>query len=107
MGYLLFVYGGIVKYRHWGFDPMAEIEAETEISKWADNIDDRRVISSFLEWLDGKRWLVAEYPQGYHTPQPINLTHHMLLDRYFEVDNDKLESERREVLDEARALNKG
>lgn len=79
---------------------------KSELEKWSDNIEERRIIADFLEWVDGNRYVVAEwYGQEWPKLQPISHSHHALLDEFYEVDNVQLEKERRALIEEARKLN--
>ena len=77
---------------------------QSAVDKWAEDIDDRRVIAEFLEWLNVNHYVVAEF-YGYHTMHQIKHTHHALLDEFYDVDNVQLEKERRAILAKAVKLN--
>lgn len=64
-------------------------------------------IGKFIEWLGEEGIHVCQFdPEGnfdHYTPIRESIT--QLLARFFEIDLDKLESEKRQMLDEQRALN--
>lgn len=78
---------------------------KSEIDKWAENIDDRRVVADFLEWMDSNGYVVAEQFGLFGNVRLIAHSHHALLDEFYEVDNEQLEKERRAVIEEAKKLN--
>lgn len=69
--------------------------------------DERSGIMAFLEWLaDNKIELARERRTEYGLElAPILETKEKLLMQYFEIDEQKLEEERRLILDEQRELN--
>jgi len=75
---------------------------QSEVDKWAENIDERRVIADFLEWMNTNHYVVAEFYGQFHSMRPTKHTHHALLDEFYGVDNEQLEKERRAILAKAR-----
>lgn len=73
---------------------------QSEVDKWAENIEERRVIADFLEWMNANHYVVAEFVGQFHSMRPTKHTHHALLDEFYRVDNVQLEKERRAILEE-------
>jgi hypothetical protein len=64
-----------------------------------------QAIGNFLEWLGEQGILLAEYgTERYHRDQlmPKHISIEKLLAEYFEIDLDKVETERRAMLDDFR-----
>lgn len=59
--------------------------------------EDSQKIGEFLEWLDQHSMFVAEYDRR-DFPQPIRLNREQLLAKYFKIDLNKVEKERRSIL---------
>lgn len=68
---------------------------------------ERQTLFRFLEWLVEQDIELAKQRQGEWGPElaPILQTKEKLLMEYFEIDEKKLEEERRLILDEQRKLN--
>lgn len=70
-----------------------------EHEKMSTIVDTSHRIGEFLEWLsDVKRYRVCKFLAGEYWPVKEDIEH--LLAEYFEIDLRKLESEKREMLDE-------
>lgn len=72
-------------------------EKYPECEKMQSVRDDSQKIGEFLEWLDQNKMFVAEY-NHMDFAQPIRLRREQLLAKYFEIDLDKVENERRKIL---------
>lgn len=64
-------------------------------------------IGTFLEWIEEKGWRFATYREdGRQTLDPVYFgTKEKLLAEYFHIDLDKIEAEKRAMLDELRSMN--
>lgn len=64
-----------------------------------------QAIGEFLEWLQyEKGWSLATVPEYYdHTLVEVSFSIESLLAEYFGIDLDKVETERRQMLDRIRA----
>lgn len=63
-----------------------------------------QAIGEFLEWCQGKGWVLAEIPDEYDfTWFPISYSTNTLLARHFGIDLDRLEAEKKQMLDAIRA----
>lgn len=61
-----------------------------------------RVIGEFLEWMTGPRGLeIVRYQRGNRVTVPVDIE--TLLYQYFEIDRDKIEAEKQQILDDIRA----
>ena len=69
----------------------------TEIQKFADTADRRRVVEFFLDWLDAEG-IELRTREG----APVIERRDLLVCRYFDIDAARLESERRALLDAER-----
>lgn len=78
-----------------------QVEKYPECAKWASIIHDKRVIEDFLDWCREKH--DTRLARGDHTV--FSTVRENMLREYFEIDSNKLEAERRAMLDEQRALN--
>lgn len=71
--------------------------------------DQSQAIGEFMEWLkDGARpqqprLFLAHYVEGEECPVPLHTPTEDLLAEYFEIDQSKLEQEKRAMLDSLRA----
>lgn len=78
----------------------------TEAEKFIAAKPKAEVLSEFLDWLDGEGIALAEsVPKyAYHsaTHAPISESRESLLCRFFGIDRDELERERRAILEEMR-----
>lgn len=67
--------------------------------------DQAYTIGSFLEWLlNDTPYFLAEYDDRRRL-EPIRVSFETLLYRYFQVDRDKIEAEKDQMLDKIRAAN--
>ena len=64
--------------------------------------DSSQVIGVFLDWLSYKNFVIAEYPGGRGELYPITQDSSKLLAEFFEIDERKLEKEKRAMLDAIR-----
>jgi hypothetical protein len=69
-----------------------------ELDKWAANHADRMVIELFLEWCDEQRLEICAWDEDARWPRPIVESRDRLLNRYHEVDEARLEEQRRALL---------
>lgn len=72
--------------------------------------DQSQTIGQFLEWTGEKGWHLAEYVEEYEELDwdmlmPIRRSITDLLAEYFGIDQNRLEAEKRQMLDEIRAEN--
>lgn len=65
------------------------------LDQWAANIDDRRTIEEFLDWLDDK------YPEL----ERVDMHRDKLLDEFHSIDRKQLDKERRALLEQQREAN--
>ena len=90
-------------------EPNAPAKRWPEHEKLARVQDDADTIAEFLEWLERSSMFVAEwvkYPEYVDDRgMPIRLNREQLLARYFGVDLDQVEREKREMLQDIRATN--
>lgn len=65
--------------------------------------DQSQIIGEFLEWLNyEKEYSLCECENKYDRWQPISENHQKLLAQFFNIDLDKLEQEKRKMLEELR-----
>lgn len=58
--------------------------------------DQSRIVGKFLEWMMGEQdWTIARYRLREEEYEPVGLTIEQILAKYFGVDPDKLEAEKR------------
>lgn len=67
--------------------------------------DEKRTIHDFLEWLRAERNFDVMDALDSHDGSMLVTTQEKLLLQYFEIDEKKLEEERRAMLEEQRKLN--
>lgn len=66
-----------------------------------------QVIGQFMEWLlEGTPYLIAEHDSNGRL-EPVAVNFETLLYRYFEIDRDKIDAEKQQMLDDVRAANEG
>lgn len=81
-----------------------------ENEKMASVRDESQTIGGFLEWLLGERQLVLCEPREGRIDNfymPVRYTIQDLLAEYFEIDLDKVDQERRQMLETLREYNMG
>lgn len=70
-------------------------------------IDDAQIIGEFMDWLESEGYYIARYEEveGYSNPQLVVSMKRPdeFLSSYFGIDQQKVESEKRQILDELRA----
>lgn len=76
-----------------------------ELNKLIQVSGDSQEIGQFLEWLNEIGYRLCLYDHDEEAYLPTFESINGLLSRYFGVDLDKVETERRAVLEYARALN--
>ena len=95
------------RLHHWHHQPTeAEVSDEpyTEHAKLAKISDKSQVIGAFLEWLPHGGYVLARNePDGIIPTWDIQ----GVLAKYFGIDQDKLENEKRAMLDRQRLINEG
>lgn len=74
-----------------------------ECKKMAAVKNESQAIGSFLDWLEGEDLFICNLEKEEY--RPIHTTIEKLLAEYFEIDLDKVEEERRQILDELRSHN--
>lgn len=76
-----------------------------ECEKMAAVQDKSQTIGEFLDWL-GTKYTLAEYDE-YDEDElfPVSINIQKLLAEYFEIDLDKVEEEKNDILNEMRKLN--
>lgn len=74
-----------------------------ELDKWAAALPNRRVIEDFLKWCSAKRIELCQWREDSNYPRPCSADAR-LLDEYHEIDQQRLDKERRELLEEHRRL---
>lgn len=68
--------------------------------------DQSQAIGEFLEWLGSQGVWLCEIPEPFNeTFFPIHRSTQSLLADHFEIDQNRLEQEKRQMLDELRAMN--
>lgn len=73
-----------------------------EHEKQSKIIDKSQVVGEFLEWLEQEGMFVGEWSTDityYYTNK--------LLARYFDINLDKIDDEKRQMIEELREMNKG
>lgn len=74
-----------------------------ECEKMAAIRDKSQVIGEFLEWAEETQDFCMCMYSGYgHEYIPINMTKEILLAKFFNIDLNKVEKERRQILDRIR-----
>lgn len=80
------------------------LEGKKQVDKWRESLEDRQKIIEFMHFLDEKGFQICRYPteaddvmKGYWLP--INQSHDKLLNEYFDIDEVRLENERRDILE--------
>lgn len=68
-----------------------------ELDKWAEHVDERRKIEAFIDWC----WEERKLSLDTDTAGPIPRLDDLLND-YFHIDYERLEAQRRALLDEHR-----
>jgi hypothetical protein len=69
--------------------------------------DQSQAIGEFIEWLHAEKGIqLGKYVKGHEFMAPAGVPKEKLLSEFFEIDLDKLESEKCKMLDEQRALNR-
>lgn len=66
--------------------------------------DESQSIGEFLEWLNPQGFAIAQW-NGHTEQWDCGTRHEWLLAKYFGIDTDKLEQEKRQMLAEIRASN--
>jgi hypothetical protein len=69
-----------------------------ELNKWSNIHEEFVKISEFLDWLNSKGILLCEKYKDHDSYIPIPKNHHELLIEYYDIDEARLERERREIL---------
>jgi hypothetical protein len=62
-------------------------------------------VGEFLEWLQTQSWEITKYSRNGEEYLPIYLSTEEILAKFFEIDLNKIETEKRAMLDEQRKLN--
>lgn len=69
-----------------------------EMAKWDKVHSEAQAILFFHEWLSSKKHQLAYYPPNMKHLYPVTQTWDNLVYEYFEIDPNKLERERRDLL---------
>lgn len=72
----------------------------TECEKLSAVSDERRTLSEFFEWLDSQNLWICDGPGELSHYYPVSASADSLIMQYLEIDQDKLEQERRAMLAE-------
>lgn len=93
---------------------MTTTKPETpELDKQSQIIDsgDTAVVQDFLDWLTSRGYVIAEWAETHQTLtepvetlQPLYSGPEQLMADYFEIDLDKIDAERRSLLDYLRSI---
>ena len=76
----------------------------SECDKWAEVVNDARVIHEFSEFLSSKGMIICEvFGEGYI---PVRESVQDLIYKHFDIDYKKLEKERRDLLAEVQNFKK-
>lgn len=78
--------------------------ATPELDRLAAIAEDSHKIGEFLDWLEGRRLMIAEWDDTDH-PVPAQTPKEHLLAEYFKIDLSKVEQEKRAFLEYWRTLN--
>lgn len=79
--------------------------AVSELDKMHAITRQSQPIGEFLDWLSYKGIVLAKYKEGWNFPWPVHTSIEELLAEHFEIDLNKVEQERRALLDYFRARN--
>jgi hypothetical protein len=82
-----------------GIETFPDLPATPNLNKVAASRDDARVIGQFLEWLRDERELTIAEWLNREDLVPARIGTERLLHEYFKIDEEKLEQERRSILD--------
>lgn len=66
--------------------------------------DQTQAIGEFMEWLEGRGVFLAHYVDGRNFPHEYNVGIRTLLAEWAGIDQDRLEAEKRQMLDSLRNL---
>lgn len=69
-------------------------------------LDDARVIGEFLDWASSQGYQLCRFSDRYDEFNPVGSFLDVLAE-YFEIDLDKIEAEKRQMLESIRAANGG
>ena len=81
--------------------------ATPELDRLQNVVNDSGVISGFLDWLSEQGWTICETSEDgprWQDYMPICLASEQLLARYFEIDLNRVEAERRAILEHLRKV---
>lgn len=68
-------------------------------------VAETQAAGEFIEWLESKGIFLAEYEPGWSRPMAINRSVVGLLAEWTDIDQNKIEAEKRQMLAVQRALN--
>ena len=74
------------------------VSENPECEKLSSDSDERRTFSEFFEWLESQGMFLCQYEEDSHLPWPVNGSNDRLIYKFLEIDQDKLEQERRAML---------
>lgn len=76
------------------------------LHKWASALDDggRRILD-FIEWLSANGYTICYFEQRDGDFYPVRKQPNQLVESFYEIDADQLERERRQLLEDQRAMN--
>lgn len=69
-----------------------------ECEKLASFRDERSTLSDFFEWLNNRGMFLCQYEEGSQRPWPVSASDNTLIMQFLEIDEVKLEQERRDML---------
>lgn len=76
-----------------------------ECEKMAKVKDKSQIIGEFIDWIIETQKFIVCVDSGYGGYYPVNITIEELLAKFFGIDLNKVEEERRQMLDEIRKKN--
>lgn len=83
---------------------MSAEEKYPEHMKLQKVVDKSQAIGEFLDWLTGEQgYVIAEFDEKYDQYVPMHQPIQGWLSRYFDIDQNVIEQEKRAMLDEMRA----
>jgi len=80
---------------------MKKIETP-ELDKMRDVREKSQLIGNFLSWLEEEKYCIGVWNIRYNEYEPTRLSIEKLLAQYFEIDLDKAEQERSQLLESIR-----
>lgn len=72
-----------------------------ECDKWSKVVEDAKTIEEFMDFLSSKGYIICLSNEHGYFPKMVS--NRQIVYDYFEIDSDKLERERRGLLEEVRS----